>query len=81
MRQMKFNMERSGLVEIGQKVRVSEGKLPTSYYYTIEPSVAMSINYKSLERLKSREGIVIDIEETLMGMLVTVEFDEDEIKE
>lgn len=80
MRQMKFNMERSGLIEVGEKVRVSEGKLPTSYYYTIEPSIAMSANYRSWERLKSREGVVTEIEETLKGILVMVEFDEEDIK-
>lgn len=79
MRKMIFNMERSNLVKVGDKVKVSEGNLPSSYYYTIEPSVAMSANYRSWERLKSREGVVTEIEETLKGILVTVEFDEEEI--
>lgn len=79
MRKMIFNMERSNLVKVGDKVKVSEGNLPSSYYYTIEPSIAMSANYRSWERLKTREGIVTEIEETLKGILVTVAFDEDEI--
>lgn len=79
MRKMIFNMERSNLVKVGDKVKVSEGNLPSSYYYTIEPSIAMSANYRSWERLKTREGVVTEIEETLKGILVTVAFDEDEI--
>lgn len=79
MRKMIFNMERSNLVKVGDKVKVSEGNLPSSYYYTIEPSIAMSANYRSWERLKSKEGVVTEIEETLKGILVTVEFDEEEI--
>ena len=79
MRKMIFNMERSNLVKVGDKVKVSEGNLPSSYYYTIEPSIAMSANYKSWERLKTREGVVTEIEETLKGILVTVEFEEEEI--
>ena len=87
MRQMEFKMERPGLVEVGQEVdvseskvgdhlKVTEGKLPTSYYYTIEHAIAMSGNYAVGERLKSREGDVIDVKETEKGYFVTMEFDE-----
>jgi len=69
-------MERFGVLETGQEVTVGEGVLPTSYYYTIEPSLAMSANYTGYERLKSRKGKVIDISETPRGYSVTVEFDE-----
>ena len=33
MRQEEFKMERTGLVEIGQVIPITEGKLPNSYYY------------------------------------------------
>lgn len=76
MREMEFKMEREGLVEVGQEVEISEGKLPSSYYYTLEPAVAMSANYQFRERLQSTKGIVKEIKETDRGYFVVVEFDE-----
>ena len=40
MRQEEFKMERTGLVEIGQVIPITEGKLPNSYYYTLGKAYA-----------------------------------------
>lgn len=76
MRQEEFKMERTGLVEIGQVIPITEGKLPTSYYYTLGKAYAMSANFPVGNRIKSAEGKVVDIKETEKGFFVTVEFDE-----
>ncbi|MCR5000059.1 MAG: hypothetical protein K6A05_09490 [Lachnospiraceae bacterium] len=87
MRQMEFKMERTGLLNIGDVLPVTESKLPNSYYYTLGHAYAMSGNYPTLERLKkfaeakggdvkSVDGTVVDIQETPKGFFVTVEFDE-----
>lgn len=75
-RLMKFKMERSGLVEIGQEVEIREGTLPNSvFYYIIEPAAAMSGNFSLGERLLSRKGIVTEITEEARGFYVTVSFE------
>ena len=76
MRQMEFKMERTGLLEIGDVLPVTESKLPNSYYYSLGKAYAMSANYRTVERLRSREGTVVDVKETPKGFFVTVEFDE-----
>lgn len=72
-------MERPGLLEPGQSITITEGVLPTSYYYTICPSLAMSANYELRQRLKTREGIVKSIEERPSGYYVIAQFDEPEV--
>ena len=79
MRKMEFKMERPGLLEVGQEITVTEGLLPSNYYYTIDPSLAMSGNIPFRHRLKSNTGKVIDIVENARGFYVTVEFDEPEV--
>ena len=76
MRQMDFKMEREGLVHVGDSVKISEGVLPSSWYYVVEPAVAMSANSSLRERLRSQEGIVKEIKQTPRGFYVVVEFDE-----
>jgi len=75
---MEFKMERQGLLEKGQEVTVTEGVLPSNYYYTIDPALAMSGNFPFRQRLKSSKGIVTEIEENARGFYVTVAFDEPE---
>lgn len=79
LRRMEFKMERQGLLEIGQKITVTEGLLPSNYYYVIDPALAMSANIPFRYRLKSREGVVADIIENPRGFYVTAEFDEPEV--
>ncbi len=78
MREMEFKMERPGLLEVGQDITVTEGVLPTSYYYTIDPSLAMSANYEFRQRLKSREGVVKSIESRPEGYYVVASFPGDQ---
>ena len=77
MRSLIFKMERPDLVKEGDIVEISEFPLPTSWYYVIEPAVAMSANIPLTERLKSKEGKIVKIEESAdVGWYLTVEFDE-----
>ena len=78
MRKMEFKMERPGLLTVGQKVTVTEGELPSNYYYVIDPALAMSANIPFRDRLKCSEGVVTDVIENARGFYVTVEFDEAE---
>jgi len=77
MRKMEFKMERPGLTQVGERLSITESKLPTSYYYTLEHAIAMSGNYEVSERLQSREGVVVDVRETEKGFFVTMEFEEE----
>lgn len=73
---MDFKMERENLVQIGDTVKITEGVLPSSWYYVVEPAVAMSANFSFRERLKAREGVVKEIKQTPRGFYVVVAFEE-----
>lgn len=76
MREMEFKMERQGLLQEGDHITVTEGVLPSNYYYTIDPALAMSGNYPFRERMLSREGVVTQIIENERGFYVMARFDE-----
>ena len=76
MRQMEFKMERPGLIKEGDVVTVTEGVLPSNYYYTIDPALAMSGNIPFRERLHAKDGKVLSVIENARGFYVTVEFEE-----
>ena len=75
MREMEFKMERPGLLKEGERVTVTEGVLPSNYYYTINPSLAMSGNFPFSERMLEREGEVLEIIENDRGFYVKVRFE------
>ena len=79
MRKLEFKMEREGLLQAGDKITVTEGLLPSNYYYTIDRSLAMSANIPFRFRLKSREGVVTAVVENSRGFYVTAQFDEPEV--
>ena len=64
------------IIHEGDIVTVTEGVLPSNYYYTIDPSLAMSGNVPFRERLMARSGKVLSVVENERGFYVTVEFDE-----
>ena len=76
MGEMEFKMERPGLLEVGQSITVTEGVLPSNYYYTIDPSLAMSGNIPFNQRMLQREGIVTNIIENERGFYVTARFED-----
>ena len=76
MRTLEFTIENVKAFEIGQEIEVTEGKLPSSYYYTMEHALGMSRNYKSTERLKTTKGKVVEIKETPKFHVAVLEFDE-----
>ncbi len=76
MRVIDFKMERNGLVSEGDEVELREGILPNSYYYVVEPAVAMSANFKPRDRVMARKGIIKEIVENDRGFYLKVEVEE-----
>lgn len=76
MRRMEFTIENPKLFTIGQVLNVTEGKLPSSYYYTIEHALGMSGNFKSWERLKTFTGKVVELTKSPRFDIIVLEFDE-----
>ena len=74
---MIFKMERPGLLKEGDQITVTEGVLPSNYYYTIDPSLAMSANYPFRERMAEKNGIVTEVVENARGYYVKAVFGTD----
>ena len=54
MRTIEFKMERQGLVNKGDKVKIIEREGTSSYSYIIDPAVAMSGCYPNSQRIKAK---------------------------
>ena len=78
MRTIEFKMERQGLVNKGDKVKIIEREGTSSYSYIIDPAVAMSGCFAARYRIKSEYGIVKYTRENSRGFYGIVDFDEDE---
>lgn len=76
MRTIEFKMERQGLVNKGDRVKIIEREGTSSYSYIIDPAVAMSGCYTGRDRIKSDHGIVKEVKHNDRGYYVIVEFDE-----
>ena len=75
MRTEDFTMERD-VLNIGDTVRITEGKLPHTYYYTAEPAAAMSANFLPSDRIKSREGTVVSKKREGSSFIIGIAFEE-----
>ena len=75
MRTEPFTMERN-VLEVGQEVQITEGRLPRAWYYTAEPAAAMSANIPLNRRITSKKGVVTA--KRLDGSTYTVDITFDE---
>lgn len=79
MRRMEFKMERPNLVKEGDEVTITEGVLPSAYYYTINPAVAMSGNYIFSGAAAVADRHCAGNKAHGKGFYVVVEFDEEDV--
>lgn len=75
MRTEEFTMERD-VLNIGDVVKITEGKLPRAYYYTAEPAAAMSGNFDAQHRIVSAEGTVVGKRHEGSSFIISIEFEE-----
>ena len=68
---MHLQQKQYGLINVGDEIEISEYQSFMNYSYIIEPAVAMSGCYPNAERIRSRKGIVKNIEHTPRGFIVT----------
>ena len=76
MSEMELPIANTEALKPGMEVNVTEGVLPSSYYYMIEHALGMSANFKQAERLKTRRGTVREVKETQQFHIAVLEFDE-----
>lgn len=77
MREMEFTIENNmDKLKVGQEISVTESKLPSSYYYTMEDALGMSGNYANMDRLKTTVGVVKEVRSDEKFNIAVLEFDE-----
>ena len=75
MRTEEFTMERD-VLNVGDIVPITEGKLSRAYYYTAEPAAAMSGNFDAQHRITSQKGKVVSKRREGSSFIVAIEFEE-----
>ena len=75
MRTEPFTME-CNVLNVGDIVPITEGKLPRSYYYMAKPAAAMSKNFAPSNRIRSDHGTVVKKELEGSTYTVWIEFEE-----
>lgn len=76
MREMDFTTEDLTCCKVGDRLKIIEYHLPTSYWYMIEHALGASANYKNRERLVNREGKVVKLWQDERFKYIRLAFDE-----